>query len=566
MVAGGATAPPMAGHRGVSVVTSGSPLESEHGVQSLPPPVAGPSWHEEYGFAPWVEPAYRRLASWGLQATAPVVLLGLAVAAYVAEFGRLTWSQQSNFGTMDYDLGIFDQEVWLAAHHLNPFLSIRGLNMWANHVNPIIYLLVPFYWLGAGPHFLLFVQTLALAGSAIPLWLLAKDRFRSAWLALLVAVAWLVYPAVEWMNADQFHPEMLGVAAFIFAYWFADRERWIAYGVAVALVLACKEDAALPILALGLVLVVRRRHWRAGSITIAAAVGWFLICTELIIPTAMGGAAPFFLYQYGNLGSSPADMVINVFRHPSRLWHAAVNHGTYRYLEQLFVPVAGLLLLAPVTLLLIIPTLLENVTNNQGYPHDIRYQYSAFVAAGVFIALIEGLARFRRQWVKAVLLGAMTLCVLLSNRAWSPSPLDTSVYRGGYWQESPSPLARTLNQMVPLIPGNVVVAATYSEVPHLTHRDIVYTFPNPWWRSYYGVTDTSPVEPNPNSVQYIVFDESELDGLGKVVVSGLTKPGGQFQILMERNGAILAKRVHPGGNEPDHQGKPSTRPPARDKG
>jgi uncharacterized membrane protein len=541
------------------VTVIGSPQESGGGVHSLPPPLPDPSWHEEYGFAPWVEPAYRRITSWRLTASIPTIILGFMILIYVVEFGRLTWSQQSNFGTLDYDLGIFDQEVWLSAHHLNPFLSIRGLNMWANHVNPVIYLLVPFYWLGAGPHFLLFVQTLALAGAAIPLWLLAKDRFRSAWLALFVPLAWLAYPAVEWMNFDQFHPEMLGVAAFIFAYWFADREHWVWYGVCVALVLGCKEDAALPILALGLVLVLRRTHWKAGAVTIGAAIGWFLVCTELIIPAAMGGAAPFFLYQYGNLGSSPGDIVVNVFRHPSRLWHAVFNHGTYRYGEQLFVPVAGLLLLAPATLVLILPTLLENVTNNQGYPHDIRYQYSAFVAAGIFIALIEGIARFRSRTIKGALLGAMTLCVLVSNQTWSPSPLDSAVYRGGYWQSSSTPLSRALNQMVPLIPKSVVVAATYSEVPHLTHRDVVYTFPNPWWRSYYGITDTRPAEPNPNSVQYILFDESELQPLDKLAVTTLIKPGGQFKIIEERDGALLAKRVRPGPIPPAVGGKP-TRP------
>ena len=66
-------------------------------------------------------PARSRPSTFG--AVADGVFLGLAILAYVAEFGRLTWSQQSNFGTMDYDLGIFDQEVWLSAHHLNPFLS-----------------------------------------------------------------------------------------------------------------------------------------------------------------------------------------------------------------------------------------------------------------------------------------------------------------------------------------------------------------------------------------------------------------------------------------------------------
>jgi hypothetical protein len=312
-------------------------------------------------------------------------------------------------------------------------------------------------------------------------------------------------------------------------------------------------------MALGLVLVIRRTHWRAGLVTVAAGLGWFLICMEVIIPAAMGGAAPFFLYQYGNLGNSYGDIVLNVFRHPSRLWHSVVNHGSLRYYEQLFLPVAGLALLAPVTLLLIVPTMVENVTNNQGYTHDIHFQYSGFIAAGVFIALVEGVARFQSRTIKAALLGGMTVFVVASNQAWSPSPLDTGAYRGA-WMSTLVPPAR-LNQMAQLIPGTAVVAATYSEVPQSAHRDTVYSWPNPWWRSYYGISDTRPKEPDPNSVQYLFFDESELDPLSKLVVDQLTQPGGQFRVIEERNGALLAKRVRPGSTPPLPAGKPTGRSP-----
>ena len=79
--------------------------------------------------------------------------------------------------------------------------------------------------------------------SAIPLWLLARDRLGDPWLALGVPLAWLLYPAVEWMTKWPFQPEYLGVPALLFAYWLADRGRWRWYAVCVVLVLATKEDA-----------------------------------------------------------------------------------------------------------------------------------------------------------------------------------------------------------------------------------------------------------------------------------------------------------------------------------
>ncbi|MGC8510290.1 MAG: DUF2079 domain-containing protein, partial [Acidimicrobiales bacterium] len=445
-------------------------------------------------------------SSWS--ARAPVVVVSVLIAGYVGLFGWLTWLQQANFGTFDYDLGLFDQEIWLAAHHWDALITIRGLTMWANHVNPIVYLLVPFYWLGAGPHVLYLVQTVALAGAALPLWLLARDRV-GPWSATAVAFAWLASPALEWMTWWAFQPEYLAVPALIGAYWFADRRRWLAYGLCVAAALATKEDAALAVAALGVVLVVRHRA-RAGLVTLGAAVTWFLVALEVIMRAATPGAAPFFLYQYAALGDSTGQIVLALLRRPWVVLAALTRASSLAYYLKILAPTAFLALAAPVTLVLVVPTLVVNVLNNQGYTTDIHYQYSALITAGVFVALVEALgrlassARTRRVAVTA-LLGAS----LASNVAWSPSPLDAAAFHGGYWSLSPSPRTRELARLVARVPASAGVSATYTVVPHLAHRDVIYSWPNPWIRLNYGVNADQPAEPA-RAVDYLVLDLTEV--------------------------------------------------------
>ena len=352
----------------------------------------------------------------------PEAALAVMVAAYVGLFGWLTWLQQSNFATYDFDMGVFDQEVWLAAHHLNPFITIRGLNMWANHVNPIVYLLVPFYWLGAGAHFLYLVQTVALASTAVPLWILARDRTGRPWLALGVALAWLLYPAVEWMTWWPFQPEYLAVPALAFAYLCADRRRWWWYGVCVAIVLMTKEDAAFPLMALGVILMWRHRR-RAGLITLGAAVAWFAVCLELIMPAATPGAGPFFMYQYSQLGSSVGSIIGNAIRRPALVFGPVFSWDRVHYYLQLVAPTAFLGVLAPATLLIAVPTLFVNMVNNQGYAFEIRYQYSAFLAVGLFLAAVEGLARWRSprvRHVQSALVVALVAAAIAGNVALVP--------------------------------------------------------------------------------------------------------------------------------------------------
>ncbi|MBA2608773.1 MAG: hypothetical protein H0U92_07545, partial [Actinobacteria bacterium] len=58
----------------------------------------------------------------------PALVLGLMVLTYVVVFGTLTWRQQSNFGTFGFDMGIYDQGIWLLSQFKAPFVTVRGLN------------------------------------------------------------------------------------------------------------------------------------------------------------------------------------------------------------------------------------------------------------------------------------------------------------------------------------------------------------------------------------------------------------------------------------------------------
>ncbi|HTZ08830.1 MAG TPA: DUF2079 domain-containing protein, partial [Acidimicrobiales bacterium] len=228
----------------------------------------------------------------------PVTALVLLMAGYIGVFGTLTYQQQSNYGTYGFDMGIYDQGIWLLSRFKNPFVTIRGLDYFGHHVNIITLLFVPFYWLGAGPHFLYAVETVWLAAGAIPIWLLGRDRLQSPWMPLGLCVAYLLYPALEWINWWQFHPDALVITPLMFAYWLGTRQRWGWFWFAIGVTLACKEDAGLAVFALGLCLWLKQRQRARGLITAVAGAGWFLVCTKLIIPLANGGAGPFYVANF----------------------------------------------------------------------------------------------------------------------------------------------------------------------------------------------------------------------------------------------------------------------------
>ena len=80
--------------------------------------------------------AMRRVVRETLDSPPRLVLIGMA-AMYVWIFGRLAWRQTTNFGTFGYDMGIYDQGIWLATHFKSAFMTVRDLNFYGHHFNPI---------------------------------------------------------------------------------------------------------------------------------------------------------------------------------------------------------------------------------------------------------------------------------------------------------------------------------------------------------------------------------------------------------------------------------------------
>jgi uncharacterized membrane protein len=490
-------------------------------------------------------------------------LLLLMIGVYCWVFGNLTWAQQSNFGTFGFDMGIYDQGIWLLSRFYEPFVTIRGLNFFGHHVNLITLLFVPFYWLGAGPHFLYLAETVMLAMGAIPVWLIARDRFRSSWGALIPAASYLLYPSLQWINWWHFHPDALIITPLLFAWWFQSRRAWVAYSISVLLALSCKEDAAIAIFMLGLLMFLwafvswvvnclslvktqgrnnpvaqAKPYLYAGTVTMLIAMGWWFISTKLIIPLANTGAGPFYANLFPGFGNDVRSVIISIFSHPDRLWNAIVSDDCIAYYTKLFVPVAFLALLSP-EILIGLPQLVVNTISAHGYTHDFKYHYTSIIIAVIFISSIEAVGRVGKRYRPAMwcLLFLLGFSAIYTNIQWSPSPLGKA-YRTGIWAQ-PQDKHDLLRAALQKVPSDAGVTATYYIVPHLTHRRLIYEFPNPFRTANWGFQDKNP--DNPDDVDFLVIDTG-LTGSDKSLYQRLIGPEGDFELIFSDHGIEVAKR------------------------
>ena len=55
------------------------------------------------------------------------------------------------------------------------------------------------------------------------------------------------------------------------------------------------------------------------------------------------------------------------------------------------------------------------------------------------------------------------------------------------------------------MPDDASVTATYGSLPHLSHREQIYDWPNPFVPSYWGNDDGYRL-PDPSTIDYLVLD------------------------------------------------------------
>jgi uncharacterized membrane protein len=468
----------------------------------------------------------------------PRVVLVAAVLLWSITLDRLGTLRQDRFRTFGFDLGIYDQAIWLLSRARDPFITVRGLEAFGHHVNVILLLLAPFYRLGAGPHFLLLVQVGAQASGAFAVFLLARDRIADRWIACCLGVVYLLHPTSQWLVWEFFHPDAVAIGPLLFAYWASRERRWNWFAVAGVLAILCKEDVALVMVVIGL-LILWRGDRRIGLGVSVASLAVYVVDTRLVIPW-QNGIGPFYDTFFGTLGTNPLQVAVNVVRHPGTTWGLVHQHDRLEYLWRILAPVAFVPIISPSTFAIAFPMLAVNLLSSFPYTRDAHFHYSALVLVGVMIATVEGVARLPTLPMRRVLVGVILATSVVSTVAWGPSPVGVE-YRRGWWPLQTDPRQAVNDTAIREVPANADVSASYVYVPHLTHRVNVYEFPVPWRDINWGVHGEHLDDPG--RVQWIVVDRELLDADGESLLDALLKY--EFRVRSDSQDVLVAQRVHP---------------------
>jgi uncharacterized membrane protein len=460
----------------------------------------------------------------------PVAML---IGAYVVWFGLLSVQVHDGYGTPGYDMGIFDQGVWLLSRFHAPFVTVMGRNLFGDHTSFILLLAVPLYWVWPHAQTLLILQTCLLAAAAVPIYLLALRRTHRAAIATGLAGAYLLNPALQNGNLEQFHPEAFLVLFVALALYAAVEWRPVLLGVSVAGSLLVKEDAALLIVPLAVWVFFRRNRTWAIRIAVAA-VAWTAVAYEVVIGNLLGTVS-FYANRIPFGGVGP--LAATVFGHPVEFWRYARSGGRLFYLWQMGVAFGFAFLLAPELAAVGLLAIGENTLSTFPYMHQILYHYSMPAVAVLAMGTAFAVGALRTPTSRYLATTVVVVTAFISCVWWGLAPVSRQTYPHA---NPSSPQVTEINSVLRLVPPNAVVSAYYPYVAHLDHRTRIYQWPTPFRAQYWGLYQQEGQRlPFADQVQYVVLPVG-LSPADQAVLASIAK---QYRPIGQQGGVVVYRRV-----------------------
>lgn len=374
----------------------------------------------------------------------PSRLVVAAAAAFGVFFATLAVLRHRAFESGRFDLGNMTQAVWSTAHgDVLSVTDVHGeqISRLGAHFDPILAAFAPLWWLWPSPELLLVAQAAAVAAGAIPLFLLARRHLRERE-AAAVAVAYLLFPPVQWLTVSDFHPVALATPLLLLAWLFLDEQELWPFALTAAAAIATKEHLGLAVAGLGVWYALRHRAYGRGAAIAAVAGGAAVLAALVVVPHFAPAGASAFESRYDSPSLDGRDL---------------------DYVLRLLLPLALLPVAAPLALAVAVPELGLNVLSSATTQTSVQTHYAATIAPALLVATAFASARIGRYAAYAAVAAALAGTVALG-------PVGRVETRA----DAHDAAARAA---LALVPDAAPVSATNFLGAHLSERERIFSFP-----------------------------------------------------------------------------------------
>jgi uncharacterized membrane protein len=472
-----------------------------------------------------------------------VSLLLVATIGWIAISFRLNERLYANLLIPHGDSAMYEEHLWNIWHGkgFRSYLD-QGLFL-GEHIQVIHLLLLPAHMIWPSHLLLELAESIALGSCTIPLFLMVRRRTGNDVAACLLAISWLFFFPMHFLDIaiDQktFRPVCLGLPFLLWMIHSAETGRYKSAWLFLLIALSAKEDMALIAAPLTAVIALiahwneesdrRLRNWSLMAATAAAA--WLVAAVLVVIPAFRSGDVVHYSRYFGDLGSSPGELVRTGLTRPELVLAQLFSVRTLMYALVFFGPLAFIVVRRPVHLLAGALTFgmlsliqLGNGSQEGGLPPVPYHHFHAPLLPVIFWAAASAIAAFPNhadsQW--RILPQSRTAAAFLILCCCMTTGVTGSLlpFGAGFWSDQssfgrhalyyPRPEVPTEQHLlkraamatiaVDQIPMQARVASTDFIHTRLTHRERSYDY------SGYDRVVNEPGKRVPGDCEYIVID------------------------------------------------------------
>jgi uncharacterized membrane protein len=435
----------------------------------------------------------------------------LMVIIYSAVFSYYTIMKHYSFRSYTWDLGIIVQSISSATkgklftNNAELFYSPTG-SYFGVHFTPILFVLIPFFYIAPRVETVLIIQSIILGLGAIPLYFISDHLLEDKLSSMLLAISYLLNPSIHGVNWYDFHTQSFFPLFVLATTYFLKKKRIILFLIFIIMTLMTMEQAAyflilyLPYVGLQFKSKLKELFfYRKPSIesltpfiTLIVIVIWIYISGNMISalnpnpPKELKALDHYRILEIKDPIEIPIKAITNFdlvlkamgFDLPSKILYIIIT----------FAPTCFISLMSPLPILPAVLWLFLSALSNYPPYYQLGFQYSAFTIPFIYIGTVESLkyiwGEFNKEHLNRILskisIIILIVCSVLSMLA---SPLSF-IFRPGefsyfrdYGISIPSRLDIILINVLKGIPDDATILVTATIFPHLSTNPNAYTIP-----------------------------------------------------------------------------------------
>jgi uncharacterized membrane protein len=412
------------------------------------------------------------------------------------------------------DLAIINQVFYNSS--LGDFFasSIHPPSYLGDHFSPILFLLLPLYYLYRNPQTLLILQTITLAFCALPIFFIAKNSLNKNW-AILLSLAWLLNPFIHNINLFEFSFLPFAIFFIFWAFYFYQKEKFFAFLLFCFFALLVREDVALVVFMFGPIALLQKRKLKWWIAPMLLSTFYFFLALGITKVAATNQDYKFFIY-YSWLGATFSEIIKNIFLNPATwIYHILKFNNVILFLG-LIMPVVFLPIFSPFYLLLGAGIFLQLILRTEGGSETLlQTHYACLLFPAVFISAIYGLKEIIENKDNDKLINLIkkhkqiSFIILMVGIMYSFLALSpvfgsiTKIKQEGLFSKE----AKTSWELIKKIPSQKPVASGYEFLAPLSSRKSLYSFNYVFLGKQQFLTKDYNL---PQDTEYIIFDYSNL--------------------------------------------------------